>query len=103
MAYMCDSEDGTPGFTVMTNQTTGDVTVLCAPCLVDFCWQMIQEAPDYEDRIRGLLLAVAEKDANSKSRAETRRRRKAINEGEEGKDTTVGAVAADTPEEPTDQ
>ena len=75
MAYMCDSEDSTPAAMVITNAETGDVAALCGACVGDFMWKFVETLPDYDDRIRAIMLVMVEKQEAAESRANKRRRK----------------------------
>lgn len=75
MAYMCDSEDSTPAAIVLTNTETGDVVALCGPCYVDYCWSFVQSVPDYDERMKALMVAFLEKQEAANARANKRRRK----------------------------
>lgn len=75
MAYMCDSEDSTPAAMVITNTETGDVAALCGACVADFMWTFVQTLPDYEDRIKAMMVVMMEREEAASARANKRRRK----------------------------
>lgn len=55
--WNCDSQDDTPAFLVMTRPETGDVTALCAPCLLDWCETMLSQAGRMDEAVERYIAA----------------------------------------------
>lgn len=89
----CDSQDSTAAHFSVTNITTGDTMWLCATCFTDFTWSWIEAVPDFDDRVKAYMIAIAEREEKAKSSAEKRGRRAAKAAG--GGQETEKAIPAD--------
>lgn len=96
---MCDTGDETPGFLSISNMTNGEVQYLCAPCVIDFCWGMVESAPDYDAQMQKRMIALAEA-AQAERPAAKRRPRKAAEGAEETGKDSVGTADAESTAEP---
>lgn len=74
---------------------TGESNVFCAACFEQALWSLVEALPTFDDRVKGYMNAVIEKDANRKSNA-ARRRRKAGEPETEPKDSATEVEPAES-------
>lgn len=54
----CDTGDGTIAFALVTQQGTGDVTALCAPCLIEWAQGVLQASGRLDDLVAQAVEAM---------------------------------------------
>lgn len=85
---LCDGGHNEPVVGEVLTQwiANGEANVWCAACYEAFLWAAIEALPTFDDRVKGYMNAIIEKEAGKKSAA-ARRRRKAGLPEEEPKDS----------------
>lgn len=75
---LCDGghEEPTVGSVLTQWMETGEANVWCPACYEVFLWAAVEALPTFDDRVKGYMNAIMDKDANRRSNA-ARRRRKA--------------------------
>lgn len=94
---LCDGGHDDPVVGEVLTQwiSTGEANVWCAGCYEAFLWAAIEALPTFDDRVKGYMNAIIEKEAGKKSAA-ARRRRKAGLPEEEPKDSEVEQTGAES-------
>lgn len=96
---LCDSdhEEPTPGFMLVQLLESGEAQVYCGACAPEWLWGMVENLPDYDDRIKARMNVLMEQQANKASNAARKRRKAGLPEADEVKDSDGIAGAESTP------
>lgn len=83
------------GNTLLQWLETGESNVFCAGCFEQALWALVEGLPTFDDRVKGYMNAIIEKESAKKS-ATARRRRKAGLDEETGQPKDSAEQAAES-------
>lgn len=94
----CDSDhtERTPGHVLVQLLEDAEIQVFCATCFSEWLWGMVENLPDYDDRIKARMNVVMEAAANKASNAARKRRKAGLPETEPKDSEPAQAVAEST-------
>jgi len=100
MAYTCDNPHGQPvaAFTVMSMPETGDTTVLCAACLLDWAYALLAGTEAGTELIKARMIEIAAEAKAAEAKPKRSGRKSAGGTEGTGEATEAIAEATDTPD-----